>query len=55
MKAGSRKEKAKHEKDREPFGDDQAAENPAIDAGFSALEVRGKEWGRLSKERIGLN
>ncbi|MCY1119366.1 hypothetical protein OWO30_13490 [Bacillus safensis] len=55
MIAGSRKEKAKHEKDREPFRNDQAAENSAIDAGFLALKVRGKEWGRLSKEQIGLN
>ncbi|MEH7203984.1 hypothetical protein [Bacillus safensis] len=53
--AGSRKEKAKHEKDREPFRNDQAAEKSAIDAGFLALEVRGKEWGKLSKEQIGLN
>ncbi|MFX0112788.1 hypothetical protein, partial [Bacillus pumilus] len=55
MKAGSRKEKANHEKDRKPVGDDQAAENTAIDAGFSAREVGGKEWGRLSKERTSLN
>ncbi|WP_426826556.1 hypothetical protein [Bacillus pumilus] len=39
----------------EQFEFDQAAENSAIDAGFSALKVRGKKWGRLSKERIGLN
>ncbi|PRR92804.1 MULTISPECIES: hypothetical protein [unclassified Bacillus (in: firmicutes)] len=39
----------------EQFEFDQAAENSAIDASFLALKVRGKEWGRLSKERIGLN
>jgi len=55
IQAGSRREKAKHEKDREPIRDDQAAEKSAIEAGFSALKVRGKEWGRLSKEQIGLN
>ncbi|MED0865799.1 hypothetical protein NSQ76_10435 [Bacillus sp. FSL M8-0256] len=37
------------------FKNDQAAENLAIDAGFLALKVRGKEWGRMSKEQIGLN
>jgi len=55
MIAGSRKEKAKHEKDKERFRNDQAAENLAIDAGFLALKVRGKVWGRLSKGQIGLN
>ncbi|MFP3417892.1 MULTISPECIES: hypothetical protein [Bacillus] len=39
----------------EPYEHEQAAENWAIDADFPALKVRGKEWGRLSKERIGLN
>ncbi|MGD7017197.1 hypothetical protein ACQCVC_13805 [Bacillus altitudinis] len=37
------------------FEFDQAAENWAIDAEFSARKARGKEWARLSKERIGLN